>query len=51
MKNDNIDEENRKQIFDAIDKMASDHDLDGNGLDFKELYKASGGNLDDLWST
>lgn len=29
--------------------MALEHDKDKNGLDFLEMYTASGGKLQDLW--
>lgn len=29
--------------------MMSEFDLNGDGLDFAELYRASGGNSEDLW--
>lgn len=32
----------------VIDKMVIEFDVDGNGLDFAELYRASGGNSEDL---
>ena len=32
-----------------VDKMIVKFDIHGDGLDFVELYRASGGNLEDLW--
>lgn len=43
--NEAVEDERRKEIFDAIDKMTADHDEDQDGLDFKEMYKASGGKI------
>ena len=32
----------------AIDEMIEKYDRDSNGLDFLEMYEASGGSLEDL---
>ena len=35
-------------MIETIDKMVTEFDLNGDGLDFAELYKASGGKVEDL---
>lgn len=32
----------------VVDKMIVEFDVNGDGLDFAELYRASGGNSEDL---
>lgn len=36
-------------MVDAITQMTSKHDTNNDGLDFMEMYTASGGKLQDLW--
>ena len=41
-------EEHRKEMLEAINAMIDNFDRDHNGLDFLEMYEASGGNLEEL---
>ena len=41
-------EDNRREMVSVIDLITSTHDVDKNGLDFMELYVASGGRPQDL---
>ena len=43
-------EDNRREMVSVIDLITSTHDVDKNGLDFMELYVASGGRPQDLWA-
>lgn len=38
-----------QQMVGTIEEMTQRHDHNGNGLDFMEMYMASGGKLQDLW--
>ena len=42
------DNKSLEQMITVIDKMIQNYDRNGDGLDFAELYRASGGNSEDL---
>lgn len=48
MAKEKFSEEHRQEMLTAIDTMFDNFDRDLNGLDFLEMYEASGGNLEDL---
>ena len=45
---DKFSEEHRKEMVRVIEEMMLNFDTNGDGLDFLEMYRASGGNLEDL---
>ena len=48
MDRDKFSEEHRKEMVRVIEEMMLNFDTNGDGLDFLEMYRASGGNLEDL---
>lgn len=38
----------KEEMTNTIEKMLEKFDIDGNGFDFAQLYKASGGKVEDL---
>ena len=48
MGKEKFSEEHRVEMLNAIDAMFDNFDRDRNGLDFLEMYEASGGKVEDL---
>ena len=48
LEKEKFSEEHRKEIVRAIDTMYDKYDLNHDGLNFLEMYAASGGNIEEL---